>query len=269
MICISCGKELKEGTLFCTRCGRVVNESDAVTYESENVQSVQSQTANHQTVNQQETNYQSMSNQIPNQQYNNQKIYGLNDINHQQGQSYGYPYSNHGYRQPVNGYGITPEKIYKRSVLPYKIVSAILNLLSVAAIFIIAVVAIAFEEDEFNDYFKLSWVEGFQTYGFIALLISVVLFVFVILGFALPAKAGVGTNLLTSIAGMVLAVWGTVLYSVLLSKVSDYIRDIGYVYNDGVKPGLCMMIAIGVMSIFLQMISFVFSCLGLARKKQF
>lgn len=279
MFCLSCGKELKEGTIFCTGCGRKVEESDAAAYESEDVQNIPPQTANHQIVNQQDWNYQSMNNQIPNQyntnqqygsqQCNNKQIYGMNNINQQQGQPYGYPYSNQGYRQPVNGYGITPEKLYKRSVLPYKIVSAILNLISVAAVSIIALLAVAFEEEEFSHHFKFSWVEGFQAYGFIAFLITLVLTIFIILGFALPAKAGVGMNLITSITCTILAIWGIVLNVVLLSKINNYIRNIGFVYDDEVKPVICMTIAIGAVSLFLQIISIAFSCMGLTKKKNY
>lgn len=287
MFCLSCGKELKEGTIFCTGCGRKVEESDAEANESEDVQNIPPQTANQQSVNQQDWNYQSMNNQYDtNQQYsgqqynsqqynsqqynsqqNNKQIYGMNNIDRQQGQPYGYPYSNQGYRQPVNNYGISPHKIYKRSVLPYKIVSAVLNLISVAGVSLIALLAVAFEEEEFSYYFKSDWVEGFQTYGFIAFLITLVLFIFVILGFAGPAKAGVGMNLITSIACTILAIWGVVLNGVLLSKINDYIREIGFVYNDDVKPILCMTIAIGVVVLFLQIISFSFSCIGLTKRE--
>lgn len=279
MFCLSCGKEFKEGTLFCTGCGRKIEESDVEAYESEEAQNTSPQTANQQIVNQQEQNYQSMNNQIPvqnntNQQYssqqsNNKQIYGMNNINRQQGQPYGYPYSNQGYRQPGNGYGITPEKIYKRSVLPYKIVSALLNLISVVAVSIIALLAVAFEEEEFSHYFKFSWVEGFQAYGFIAFLITLVLIIFVILGFALPAKAGVSMNLITSITCTILAIWGIILNAVLLSKINNYIRNIGFVYDDEVKPVICMTIAMGVVALFLQIISFVFSCIGLTKKKNY
>lgn len=243
MFCLSCGKELKEGTIFCTGCGRRIEEGDVAANPREYAQSTPPQTANPQIVNQQGQNYQS--------------------LNHQ----YGYSYSRQGYGQPVNGYGMTPYKIYKRNILPYKIVSAILNLISVVVISLIALMAVAFEEEEFSDYFKSGWVEGFQTYGFIAFLITLVLIIFVILGFALPAKAGVGINLITSITCMILAIWGIVLNVVLLTRVNEFISKIGYVYNDEVKPILGMTIAMGAVSLFLQIISLVFSCIGMTKKK--
>lgn len=210
------------------------------------------------------------------QQYYHQPIYMQNNMNQQQRQlngyqnqyQYGNQYTNQGYRPPMNNsYGITPEKLYKRSILPFKIVSAIMNLLTLGALAIISLVAIALEEEDFNEYFKSSWVDGFQTYGFIAFFLVFALFILVILGFALPAKAGVSMNLLASFAGLALLIWGMVLFTGLLSKVNHYINDFGLLYKEDAKPLTIFMMAICIVAIFMQIISLLFSFIGLAKKK--
>ena len=287
MFCTSCGKELKEGAAFCTRCGKPVkeNNTNVQTLQKEMTQETNQETndnyngqqSGEQQKQQTESSNYDNSGQSVNSNYNNgnnSQPQNMNNVYSNVRSNYGYtPMMNNGYQnynqnygQFNNRYNISPEQVYKRSVLPFKLVSAILNLISLGLLAMIGLVAVALGEDSFKEY-KYSWVSGFKMYGYMTVLIGLVLFVFIILGFALPAKAGVAVNLITTIASTVLLVWGTLLYGRLLSQVNRYIHSIGYVYNEDVQAVTITFMVFGVMGIFFQIVSFILSCIGLTKRR--
>lgn len=304
MFCTSCGKELKEGVAFCTRCGKPVkgnntnayslkkevdnetnneiNHESDVDYNSQQSSEEQiqhnmesSSNSNSQTVGNSYNNnrYQSMNSGYNNNGNNSGNNYGYNpgvNNSYQNNGQYNNGYQNNQNNGQYNRYNITPQQIYKRSVLPFKIVSAILNLFSLFILWMIGLVAVAVGSESYKEY-RHSWITGFEVYGYITVILGLVLLVFIVLGFALPAKAGVATNLITTITCTVFLIWGMVKYAVLLSKVNHYIHSIGYVttYSDDAQSLAIGAIIFCVFAMFFQIISLVFSCLGLAKKKNY
>lgn len=275
MFCTFCGKELKEGAVFCTFCGRrkMENDTDAQVFQNE-INQEQETVSSYNSEEQQatENSYNNYGSNIYNennyQNANNGYNSTVNNNGYTQGFNSGYQNNNLNYGQFNGRYNIPPEQIYKRSILPFKVVSAVLNLISLVLLAMIGLVAVALGEDSFKEY-RHSWVNGFSVYGYITVLLGIVLFIFIILGIALPAKAGVAVNLVTTIANTTLLIWGTVLYAFLLSKVNSYINRIGYVYDEDVQAVTIVFMTMGIMGLFFQIISFILSCIGLSKKKNY
>lgn len=294
MFCTSCGKELKEGTAFCTRCGKPVKGINSTAYTLKKETDTQAnQETNQETdkeikqesdsgnnssgtvENNYNTNrYQSLNsgyNSGMNNNYQNNQNYGQYNNGYQNNQNNGqYNNSYQNNRQYNKGYSLTPHQIYKRRVLPFKIVSAVLNLFALFVLWMIGIVAVAVGSDSYKEY-RHNWITGFEVYGYITVILGLVLFVFIILGFALPAKAGVSFNLITTITCITFLIWGMVKYGVMLSKVNRYIHSLGYVsyYSEDAQSLAIGAMVFCVIAIFFQIISFVFSCLGLATKKNY
>lgn len=158
MFCTFCGKEMKEGVVFCTFCGKRKMENDTDTQVFQNEINREQETV---------SSYNSEEQQTTENSYNNYGSNIYNENNHQNANnSYNSMGNNNGYNQGFNSgyqnnnlnygqfngrYNISPEQIYKRSVLPFKIVSAVLNLISLILLAMIGLVAVALGEDSFKE----------------------------------------------------------------------------------------------------------------------
>lgn len=177
----------------------------------------------------------------------------------------------------INQYSMTPDRIYKRKVLPFKVTSAVLNLFSLGALIIIGFASILCEDEELRTYFSKDLVQGYGTYGKITLVSVLAVLIFAALGFALSAKAGVIMNLMTSIACTPLAIYGMVIFTKLLSAINKIIKIYrinptrSHTYRlkhyENFRIIFGVVVAIIVIILIMQIISLISSCVGLTRKR--
>lgn len=254
MFCSSCGNQLPEGSTFCPSCGTPVNSASA-SEEFENTTSEQTYAGDSQYNSQQYTN----DSQYGNQQYTNDNQYS------------GQQYANN-YQYGGQQYDSMQGRLnYKKRVLPFKITSAILNLIAVLAVAFSSLAAIGFSSTGFSDIYAEEWVEGFDTFGIIGVIAAVVGIILVILGFALPAKGGVACNLVNNIVLAAVSVWGVILASGLYSDVKEYSELVQYFGGESqeAKNGAVGLMAFFIAPLIFAAISLILSVVGLTRKKNY
>lgn len=261
MFCGSCGAELPDNSEYCKKCGcrlsdqkvedsfenkDEVNSSDSIN-ENDNSQ-------NYQTSNEQQYNG-GYANQPNNGQFNN--VYG----------QYNRGYANQGYGSNYTDAQMS-RIVYKRKVLPFKLVAAIMNLISTAVLLLATAASIGYTTDEFYDIYIPDWLRGFEEYGIVGLIVIAFGFVLVILGVALPAKGGVVCNLINTIAHSIIGIWGMALSFRLLADINDFVDKMGGLYDGkDAKNGAVGLIAFCIFALMLQFISLIMSIIGLTRKK--
>lgn len=255
MFCRVCGKEILEGSAYCSHCGTKVECKDstaATLEESEETTSVlQPETKQSEPAMQQvQENWQAMQRQQA--QDNRQAM--------QQPMYQAYPGNG---MQQQNPYEL--QRRYKASVAPFKIISAIANFLAMLFFGLVSLVAIGINVNDVKYAYHTEWVEGWDVYGAFGLISCLIIFVLFFLGLILPAKVGVTMNLISSLVLCIGLFTGFILSFSLLSDVRLYYGS--RAWNTDATSLVVGTIVFLVISLALELISLICSIIGLTRKK--
>ena len=161
---------------------------------------------------------------------------------------------------------------YKKRVAPFKIISGVLNLLTLLPFGIMALallgVSMGVEGMEIVEKIDPDLVSGFGVCGVASLIFSVILFIVSIVAMIVPAKAGVICNLVSTLCYTVLLIWTVVLNSGL-TDVTNEINQFGFSSSSTEmvsNMALGLYVFIFIVGI-LQFISLVLSIIGMTIKK--
>ena len=294
MKCMNCGEDNPADAVFCAGCGKrmettfefdkddapsPVNLSKEVESESnQGYASNDSMNANQGYAPNNSVNanqgYAPNNGMNPNYGYNGNNGYASGNgyaPNNGMNPGQGY-YPNQNYGQMPNGmyqgYSVDPYKQYKRSVLPFKVTSGIMNLIAyfLLTIPVIISAALAVADSELDyEIRRISEVNSFSPYGYIALILMFPMFIFLILSFALPAKGGVGVSLTNAMFSLLIEVWGIILVSSADNKFEKYY---GRYYSDSDTHMVCVgMNAFYIIAGIFTLLALVFAIIGLCKKK--
>ena len=252
MFCTSCGRELPDGSKFCSGCGLPI----------ENVEVEK-------TVDNQSEDYseQTYDNSAYSQNAYNQNEYSQNGYSQN-----AYNQNAYSYQQPQN-----PQKnayiAYKKKVAPFKVIAAIINLLTTFTLgfMALAFIGIGLGEEGMDAVEKVNSdvTTGFMICGLALLIFSFIMFVASIVAIIVPAKAGVICNLIFTVITFIFLIWSVIL-NMDLSGVADtlsspfgYSTESAQLISDMVV-GLYVFIFLNAAGEF---ISFILSVIGMMFKK--
>ena len=282
MFCTSCGKTLEEGAMFCTGCGKKIempNSSVADENVTESQVTPEEPKVVYNAYNPNEepkvSQGQPMGYSQPQQQFGGQPM-GYS----QPQQQFGAPqmgYTQPQYGNPQYGNPMNPvqndymnKMMYKKSVLPFKIVAAIMNLIALFFITLIGLASIGIGEAADDDYtFEIirEMTDGYSTLGFVTLGFAAVMFILVILGFALPAKGGLVASFINIVLGCTSAIWCIVLSAGVRSDLKEYFSIFGS--NSEADNLMVGMMVVGVIALIFYFISFIMCIIGFCKKKKY
>ncbi|MBQ4068045.1 MAG: zinc ribbon domain-containing protein [Lachnospiraceae bacterium] len=224
MFCTTCGRELPDGSKFCSGCGLPINNVEI------------EDTFNN-----------------PVEDYSQNNMYNQN----------GYTY-----QQTANEY-----IAYKKKVAPFKVIAAIINLLTTFTLGFMALAYIGVgsgvEGMDVVEKVDPNVSTGFMICGFVLLIFSFFMLIASIVAIIVPAKAGVICNLIFTISCGILLIWSIVL-NFKLGGVADKLNSYG-ISMDSTQLVSDMVVGLYVF-IFLnaggQFISFILSIIGMMFKKK-
>lgn len=230
MFCSSCGRELPDGSKFCSGCGMPIETN--------------------------ESNSQGEFQQTYSQQTYDNSAYSYNDYTYQQPQN-----------SQKNDY-----IAYKKKVAPFKIIAAVINLLTTFTLGFMALayigVGAGVEGMEIVETVDPGLTSGFMVCGFAMLIFSAIMLIMSIVAMIIPAKAGVISNLIFTIICFVMLIWSVIL-NIDLGGVANKLNPYGFSTE---SSQLVSDMAVGLyVFIFLnaagQFISFILSVIGMMFKK--
>ena len=236
MFCAHCGRYLPDESRFCPNCGASLVKEEVKEPEINQVEDYSQQVYSQQPYSQQ-TYSQQIYIQQPQDSTQNQYLR------------------------------------YKKKVAPFKIISGVLNLLTLLPFGILALallgVGMGVEGLDIVEKVNSGLLDKFTVCGIACLIFSVILFIVSIVAMIVPAKAGVICNLVSTVCCTILLIWAIVL-NIDLGSVANEFNKWGFsssstqVVSD-MSLGLYVFIfGVGI----LQFISLVLSLIGMAIKKR-